>query len=152
MRFYRYNPNAPESFPASYNNSIFIAQRGSWNRARKIGYRVMMLQLGRGSQGVELRPQVYKQFAWGWLQNENKPNDAFWGKSKRLCGQCMHQMVLHSCCLASCRLLVVRANQVAHWQQEDTSSSQLQLRIYISFLFEGYAFSAVHYPAVQLRL
>eukprot|EP00775_Hariotina_reticulata_P002028 gene2028-2350_t len=80
MRFYRHNPNNPQSFPASYNNSIFIVQRGSWNRRRKIGYRVMLLQLGRSSQGAALRPRFYKQFARGWLQNENKTNDSWWGR------------------------------------------------------------------------
>lgn len=28
-------------FPAEYQNRLFIAQKGSWNRTRKIGYRVM---------------------------------------------------------------------------------------------------------------
>eukprot|EP00775_Hariotina_reticulata_P002029 gene2029-2351_t len=80
MRFYRYNPNAPQSFPASFKRVIFIAEHGSWNRARKIGYRVMMLRLGRSSSTAPLTAQVYKQFAWGWLRNENTPSDDDWGR------------------------------------------------------------------------
>ena len=30
-------------FPAEYKNRAFLAQRGSWNRTQKIGYRVMMV-------------------------------------------------------------------------------------------------------------
>jgi glucose/arabinose dehydrogenase len=29
-------------FPASYRNALFIAQHGSWNRTKPIGYRVMV--------------------------------------------------------------------------------------------------------------
>ena len=35
-------------FPPEYQNRIFLAQRGSWNRNQKIGFRVMMVTLGPG--------------------------------------------------------------------------------------------------------
>ncbi len=33
-----------ESFPERYRNAAFVAQHGSWNRTRKSGYRVVLLQ------------------------------------------------------------------------------------------------------------
>jgi glucose/arabinose dehydrogenase len=56
-------------FPPEYRNRIFLAQRGSWNRTEKIGFRVMM---------VTLRPRdvpKYEIFAEGWLQG-----DQIWGR------------------------------------------------------------------------
>jgi len=91
MRFYRLNSSAPSAFPAAYNNTIFIVQRGSWNRAVKIGYRLMLLQL-EGSTGssanssLMLRPTLYKQFAGGWLVNENKTGSYSWGGLVRHAG------------------------------------------------------------------
>jgi glucose/arabinose dehydrogenase len=35
MRFY-----TGTMFPAEYRNQIFIAEHGSWNRSKKIGYRI----------------------------------------------------------------------------------------------------------------
>jgi len=57
-------------FPAEYQNRMFLAQRGSWNRTQKSGYRVMMVTLGSG-------PVVskYEVFAEGWLQG-----DKIWGR------------------------------------------------------------------------
>jgi glucose/arabinose dehydrogenase len=43
MRFYRGG-----MFPAAYKNNIFIAEHGSWNRSRKVGYRVMRVVLAPG--------------------------------------------------------------------------------------------------------
>jgi len=64
MRFY-----AGTQFPAAYRNRIFIAEHGSWNRSRKIGYRVAMVTL-EGSRAVR-----YEPFAEGWLQGESA-----WGR------------------------------------------------------------------------
>ncbi len=58
-------------FPEAYRNQIFVAEHGSWNRSKKIGYRVMMLEL----QGDEVIS--YKPFAEGWL---NEENDKIWGR------------------------------------------------------------------------
>ena len=52
-------------FPAEYQGQIFFAEHGSWNRSRKIGYRVSMVRL---DDGVAVS---YEVFAQGWLQNED---------------------------------------------------------------------------------
>ena len=53
-----------DMFPAEYRNQIFIAEHGSWNRSKKIGYRVTLVRL-EGNKAVS-----YEPFAEGWLQNE----------------------------------------------------------------------------------
>src|SRR4029453_951484 len=40
MRFY-----TGTQFPAAYRNQVFIAEHGSWNRSRKIGYRVTQVRV-----------------------------------------------------------------------------------------------------------
>jgi glucose/arabinose dehydrogenase len=65
MRFY-----TGSQFPAEYRNQVFIAEHGSWNRSRKIGYRVTLVRLD--SNG---RAQSYQPFAEGWLQGESA-----WGR------------------------------------------------------------------------
>jgi glucose/arabinose dehydrogenase len=65
MRFY-----TGTQFPAAYRNSIFIAEHGSWNRSRKIGYRVTMVTLD-GDKAVSYQP-----FAEGWLQG----GERVWGR------------------------------------------------------------------------
>ncbi len=64
MRFY-----TGTMFPPEYRNSIFIAQHGSWNRSRKIGYRIMRVEL------KDNQPVRYTTFAEGWLQGEQA-----WGR------------------------------------------------------------------------
>ena len=56
-------------FPADYKNRMFLAQRGSWNRTQKLGFRVMMVTLNPGGA------PKYEPFAEGWLQG----ND-IWGR------------------------------------------------------------------------
>jgi len=51
-------------FPDEYRNQIFIAEHGSWNRSKKIGYRITLVRL-EGNQAVS-----YEPFAEGWLQRE----------------------------------------------------------------------------------
>ena len=53
-----------DMFPAEYRNQALIAEHGSWNRSRKIGYRVSLVRMEDGS------PAAYEVFADGWLQNE----------------------------------------------------------------------------------
>jgi glucose/arabinose dehydrogenase len=48
-------------FPAEYRGQMFIAQHGSWNRSKPIGYRIMRVKLD-GNRAVE-----YEPFATGWL-------------------------------------------------------------------------------------
>jgi glucose/arabinose dehydrogenase len=64
MRFY-----TGAMFPREYRDQIFIAEHGSWNRSKKIGYRVTLAS--RDEQG-HLR---YSVFAEGWLQGEEA-----WGR------------------------------------------------------------------------
>jgi len=56
MRFY-----TGEMFPPEYRGRIFIAEHGSWNRSRPIGYRITLVRLKNG------RPASYDVFASGWL-------------------------------------------------------------------------------------
>ena len=64
MRFY-----TGTMFPPEYRNQIFIAEHGSWNRSKKIGYRISLVRL-QGSKAV-----AYESFASGWLQGESA-----WGR------------------------------------------------------------------------
>ena len=52
-------------FPEKYRGQLFIAEHGSWNRSKKAGYRVSLLEL----EGGEILS--YKPFATGWLQGES---------------------------------------------------------------------------------
>jgi glucose/arabinose dehydrogenase len=56
-------------FPAEYKNRMFLAQRGSWNRTQKIGFRVAMVTLKPGDV------PKYETFAEGWLQGDQP-----WGR------------------------------------------------------------------------
>jgi glucose/arabinose dehydrogenase len=58
MRFYD-----GRQFPEAYRNNVFIAEHGSWNRSRKVGYRVVRVVLDR--QG---RVERHEPFVEGWLQ------------------------------------------------------------------------------------
>jgi len=53
-----------DMFPAKYRGQVFIAEHGSWNRSKKVGYRVTQVNL------VDGVPVSYEPFATGWLQNE----------------------------------------------------------------------------------
>ncbi|MEL6988122.1 MAG: sorbosone dehydrogenase family protein [Bacteroidota bacterium] len=52
------------SFPKQYNNQIFIAEHGSWNRTEPIGYRITLVNLDANQNATS-----YETFAEGWLQN-----------------------------------------------------------------------------------
>ena len=64
MRFY-----TGRMFPAEYRHQIFIAEHGSWNRSKKIGYRVSVVTLDNN------RATSYKPFAQGW-----KIEEGYWGR------------------------------------------------------------------------
>ncbi|MEZ0601439.1 sorbosone dehydrogenase family protein [Paraburkholderia sp. IW21] len=66
MRFY-----SGSMFPAAYRDNIFIAEHGSWNRSKKVGYRVV--RVITGPDGSNAHQEV---FAEGWLQ----PGEAVWGR------------------------------------------------------------------------
>ncbi len=54
-----------DMFPPEYNNQIFIAEHGSWNRSKKIGYRITLVKLN-GNKAIS-----YEPFAEGWLKGDN---------------------------------------------------------------------------------
>lgn len=54
-----------KQFPAEFRRSLLIAEHGSWNRSRKVGYRVVRLELDAQSEVIRNVP-----FVTGWLQNE----------------------------------------------------------------------------------
>jgi glucose/arabinose dehydrogenase len=64
MRFY-----TGSQFPEEYRNNIFIAEHGSWNRSKRIGYRVKRVVV---EGGKAVKQEV---FAEGWLENER-----VWGR------------------------------------------------------------------------
>jgi glucose/arabinose dehydrogenase len=58
-------------FPKAYDGALFIAEHGSWNRSRKVGYRVSVVRFD--DTGAH-----YEPFAEGWLVDEDawgRPND-----------------------------------------------------------------------------
>ncbi len=64
MRFY-----TGAMFPAAFRGRIFVAEHGSWNRKKKIGYRVVTVAVKGGKAGPE------EVFADGWLEGEKA-----WGR------------------------------------------------------------------------
>jgi glucose/arabinose dehydrogenase len=65
MRFY-----TGTSFPPEYRGNIFVAEHGSWNRSKKIGYRVARVVVEGG------RAVKHEVFAEGWLGSDG----AVWGR------------------------------------------------------------------------
>ena len=53
-----------KEFPLQYQGQIFIAEHGSWNRSKRIGYRISLVRLQDGE------PVSYEVFAAGWLQGQ----------------------------------------------------------------------------------
>jgi glucose/arabinose dehydrogenase len=66
MRFY-----TGSMFPAAYRNNIFIAEHGSWNRSKKVGYRVMRVVTDPDGSGIH-----QEAFVQGWLM----PDESVWGR------------------------------------------------------------------------
>jgi glucose/arabinose dehydrogenase len=77
IRFYKRG-----QFPASYADTAFIAQHGSWNRSVPIGYRIMQVKLN-GDKVVG-----YEPFLTGWLKSDGKvtgrPVDLQWASDGSL--------------------------------------------------------------------
>lgn len=69
MRFYDRN-----IFPAKYRGNIFIAEHGSWNRDKRIGYRITSVALENG------KASKYETFMDGFLIGEEP-----WGRPVDLC-------------------------------------------------------------------
>jgi glucose/arabinose dehydrogenase len=59
MKFYSGN-----MFPKKFENSIFIAKHGSWNRSKKVGYNVVNIQLDANNKVIQ-----ETVFAEGWLNH-----------------------------------------------------------------------------------
>jgi glucose/arabinose dehydrogenase len=59
-------------FPAAYKNQAFIAEHGSWNRSKKIGYRVSLVKVENNTKATS-----YETFASGWLDDETQK---VWGR------------------------------------------------------------------------
>ena len=57
-------------FPPSYRNQLFVAEHGSWNRSKKVGYRVVLVRFDENGEPV--REEV---FADGFLQGDDA-----WGR------------------------------------------------------------------------
>lgn len=53
-----------KQFPSEYQNQLFIAEHGSWNRSKKIGYRITLVTLDEKGKAKDYRP-----FAEGWEHN-----------------------------------------------------------------------------------
>ncbi|MDX1518366.1 MAG: PQQ-dependent sugar dehydrogenase [Woeseiaceae bacterium] len=53
-----------DQFPDEYQGQVFIAEHGSWNRSKKIGYRITLVRLD-GNDAVS-----YETFAEGWLDGQ----------------------------------------------------------------------------------
>ncbi len=58
-----------DMFPEAYRNQLLIAEHGSWNRSKPIGYRVMQVKLN-GNKALS-----YEPFIEGWLEGNNA-----WGR------------------------------------------------------------------------
>jgi glucose/arabinose dehydrogenase len=56
-------------FPKKYQNQLFVAEHGSWNRSQKSGYRIGMVKL-KNSKVIG-----YETFVSGWLQGQSA-----WGR------------------------------------------------------------------------
>jgi len=59
-------------FPGIYNKQAFIAEHGSWNRSKKIGYQISLVTLDSAFKAISYAP-----FADGWLDKET---DEPWGR------------------------------------------------------------------------
>lgn len=59
LRFY-----TGSQFPKAYQNRLFIAEHGSWNRTEPTGYRIVALTLNKQQQVIK-----EEVFATGWLDN-----------------------------------------------------------------------------------
>lgn len=60
MRFY-----VGQMFPAAYHGAIFIAEHGSWNRSSKVGYRVVVVHVGKDGKVTGSEP-----FLTGFLDGQ----------------------------------------------------------------------------------
>jgi len=55
-----------DMFPEKYKQYAFIAEHGSWNRSKKVGYRIALVELQDGEA------LAYETFLEGWLDEESQ--------------------------------------------------------------------------------
>lgn len=67
LKFYTGN-----MFPEEYRNQVFIAEHGSWNRTKKIGYQVSLVKIKDNNTSGG-----YEPFATGWLDEDSQKA---WGR------------------------------------------------------------------------
>jgi len=60
------------NFKSASKNSLLIAEHGSWNRSKKSGYKISMVDLDSNNNSVG-----YKDFITGWL---DEATDKVWGR------------------------------------------------------------------------
>ena len=53
-------------FPTKYKNTLFMTLHGSWNRSRKVGYKVIAVHFDENGELL-----YHKDFITGWLQKNN---------------------------------------------------------------------------------
>lgn len=66
LKFYTGN-----QFPSDYQGQIIVAQHGSWNRSKKVGYKLIKVAIENG------RPVGEEVFVDGWL---NEATQTAWGR------------------------------------------------------------------------
>lgn len=59
-----------QKFPAKYHNGAFVAFRGSWNRDRGTGYKIVFVPFGKNHQPLG----YYEDFLTGFLVNPDGPD------------------------------------------------------------------------------
>ncbi len=55
-----------DMFPERYKNYAFVAEHGSWNRSKKVGYRISLVEL------EDNKAVSYTTFIDGWLDDESQ--------------------------------------------------------------------------------
>jgi len=58
-------------FPTAYKNQVFVAEHGSWNRSKKIGYNLTLVNV------ADSKVTGHKVFASGWLDDATQKS---WGR------------------------------------------------------------------------
>ncbi len=71
MTFYTSTDGAPSGFPPAYRDSAFVALHGSWNRAQRTGYKVVMIIMENGGP-----TGAYEDFLTGFVNQDG----SVWGR------------------------------------------------------------------------
>jgi glucose/arabinose dehydrogenase len=71
MTFYPPTAKGPAAFPAAYRGQIFAAEHGSWNRAKRTGYKIIMAKVVNGVPTGE-----YEDVVTGFVVDDAK----VWGR------------------------------------------------------------------------